>query len=92
MRTSASVNVAVQARPVNCDPWTPFQVSSGDLGLVDLFVAARGDVKDLACDISVYSADCFGLGMAMRRATYSVTFGAPLCRGDGCASCPADAA
>jgi hypothetical protein len=48
----ACVSASIQSPLVNCDPWTPFQVSSRDLSLVYLFVAARDDVEDFACDVS----------------------------------------
>jgi hypothetical protein len=34
-------------------------VSSSDLSLIDLFVATRNDVEDLACDVSFEAADRF---------------------------------
>jgi hypothetical protein len=40
-------------------------VSSGDLSLIDLFVAARDDVEDLTRNVSFDTADCLQFGMAL---------------------------
>jgi len=59
----ASVRAVIEAVPVNCDPWTPFSVSSGDLSLIDLVVATRDDVEDFTCDVTFQAADRFQLGL-----------------------------
>jgi hypothetical protein len=40
-------------------------VSSGDLGLIDLFVAARDNVEDFARNVSFDTTDCLQFGMAL---------------------------
>jgi hypothetical protein len=41
-------------------------MSSSDLSLIYLFVAARDDVEDFARNVSFDAADCFQFGMALR--------------------------
>ena len=40
-------------------------MSSGDLSLIDLFVAADDDVEDLTCNVSFDTTDCLEFGMAL---------------------------
>jgi len=40
-------------------------VSSGDLSLIDLFVAAGDDVEDLTCNVSFDTTDCLEFGVAL---------------------------
>jgi hypothetical protein len=54
----------VQAQDVNWLPWTPFCLSSGYAGLIDLPVTLRDDVEDLARDVSLEGPDCVELGMS----------------------------
>src|SRR5512134_2147469 len=46
-------------------PRTPFCLSSGDAGLVDLLLAARDDVEDLTSDVAFERADGIELGMPL---------------------------
>ena len=40
-------------------------MSSGDLSLIDLFVAAGDDVEDLTCNVSFDTTDCLEFGVAL---------------------------
>ena len=40
---SAVFSTLVKSGEVNCEPWTPFCLSSGDAGRADLFLAAHDD-------------------------------------------------
>ncbi len=51
-------------------PWSPFCLSSGDLGLVDRGVAARDQVEDLASDVALQGPNGFEL-----RVPFSDAFG-----------------
>src|SRR5512134_628717 len=46
-------------------PRTPFCLSSGDAGLVDLLLAARDDVEDLTSDVAFERADGIELGVPL---------------------------
>ena len=48
---------------VNWLPWTPFCLSSGDAGLIDLPVASCDDVEDLAGDVALEGANSIEFGM-----------------------------
>lgn len=53
---------------VNWEPWTPFCLSSCDAGLIDLPVAPRDDVEDLARDVAFKGSDGIELGMPLAEA------------------------
>src|SRR6478752_1672877 len=78
-RIPASFNVVVKAKLVNWLPWTPFCLSSGDAGLIDLPVAPRDDVEDLSRDVALEGPDGIELGMTFGGAPGDVS----LCRGIG---------
>ena len=56
-------------------PWTPFCLSSGDAGLVDLFLAPDNEREDLAGDVALQSSDRVELGMPFRDAPGHVGLG-----------------
>ena len=56
---SRAASALMKSVDVNCLPWTPFQMSSCDLSLIYLFVAARDDVEDFTCDVSFQASDSF---------------------------------
>ena len=63
---------------VNWLPWTPFEVSSRNLRLIDLFVAPHDDTEDFARDVAFEAPNGFKLGGAfheMRRETYTLVPG-----------------
>src|SRR4051812_39836464 len=45
-------------------PRTPFCVSSGDAGPVDLALSLHNEREHLACDVAFEAPDCLQLGMA----------------------------
>lgn len=53
---------------MNWDPYTPFQEASGDLGLIDLFVATHDDAEDFSGDIALETANGFHLRVSGRDA------------------------
>src|ERR1700690_4026213 len=53
MRMPASLSVVVKAKLVNCEPWTPFCLSSGDAGLVDLLLPLRDEREHLASEVAL---------------------------------------
>ena len=57
MRMSASFSVLVKAKLVNCEPWTPFCLSSRDVNLVDLLLAAVDDAKNFASNVALQGSD-----------------------------------
>ena len=65
MRMPASLSVVVKAKLVNCEPWTPFCLSSGDAALIDLFVAPGDDVEDLTGDVAFEGSDGIEFGMSL---------------------------
>ncbi|MNL03247.1 hypothetical protein D3C87_1237780 [compost metagenome] len=60
---------------VNCDPWTPFCLSSGDPGLTDLFPAAHDDAEDFPSDVTFQCPDCIELGMARSHTASDILLG-----------------
>ncbi len=50
-------------------------MSSGDLSLIDLFVAARDDVEELTCNVSFDTADCLQFGMTLGYAARDIFLG-----------------
>ncbi len=63
MAISAFFSTAVKSMEVNCEPWTPFCLSSDDPGLIDLFLAARDDAEDFSSDVTFQCPNCVELGM-----------------------------
>lgn len=63
---------SVQAKEVNCDPWTPFCLSSSDPRCVDVFLAPHDDAEDFARDVALHHADGFQLGMTFGDAARDV--------------------
>ncbi len=59
----ARFNRSVQSKDVNCDPWTPFCLSSGDAGLVDLFLSTHDDREDLAGNVAFQGANGVEFGV-----------------------------
>jgi len=45
------------SRLVNYEPWTPFSVSSRNLSLTYLFVAASDDVEDVTCNVTFQASN-----------------------------------
>ena len=66
-----SVSAPVNAAPVNCEPWTPFCLSSRDLRGVDFLAALRDEREDLSGEITLQRSNGVKLRMpsAIRRAT-----------------------
>ena len=50
-------------------------MSSGDLSLIDLFMAARDDVEELTCNVSFDTADCLQFGMTLGYAARDIFLG-----------------
>src|SRR6516162_1100250 len=65
MATPALASASVKAAEVNCEPWTPFCLSSGDSSGVDLPPTLRDEREDLSGEITL-------------QGPYSVEFGVPL--------------
>src|SRR6476660_85804 len=63
-RTPASRQRLPKASEVYWLPWTPFCVSSGDAGPVDLALSLHNEREHLACDVAFEAPDCLQLGMA----------------------------
>lgn len=64
MAISAFFSTAVKSTEVNCEPWTPFCLSSDDSGLIDLFLASHDDAEDLPSNVTFQCPDSVKLGMA----------------------------
>ena len=60
--------VPVKSSLVNWLPWTPFCLSSGDLGLIDRLVAPHDEGEDLAGDIAFQGPNGFKLRMPFSNA------------------------
>ena len=65
MRMPASLCVLVKAKLVNCEPWTPFCLSSGDAGLVDLLLPLRDEREHLASEVALEGTNGIELGMSL---------------------------
>lgn len=60
---------SVQAKEVNCAPWTPFCVSRGGCWWsVDLFLSGADYTEDFAGDVALEHPNGFELGMSHGRA------------------------
>src|SRR5271166_6542793 len=73
--TSASARAPVKAVEVNCEPWTPFCLSSGDSRGVDFLAALSDERKDLSGKITLQGSDCVEFGMPFRDPTSYVVLG-----------------
>src|SRR5438270_13385317 len=68
MRMPAAASMPVKSRLVNWLPWTPFCLSSGDLGLIDRLVAPHDEGEDLAGDVAFQGPNGFKLRMPFSNA------------------------
>ena len=67
--------VPVKSSLVNWLPWTPFCLSSGDLGLIDRLVAPHDEGEDLAGDVALQGPNGFKLRMPFGNAFGHVGLG-----------------
>src|SRR5919112_4167920 len=66
------ISTLVKSWLVNWLPWTPFCLSSGDAGLIDLPVASCDDVEDLTGDVALEGANSIELRMTSAGASGDV--------------------
>jgi len=64
--TPASASAPVKAAEVNCEPWTPFCLSSGDSSGVDFSATPRDERVDLSGEVTLQGSN-------------GVEFGVPFC-------------
>lgn len=71
----APISRVVNSRLMNCEPWTPFCLSSGDTRGVDLLLALHDEGEDLAGKVAFEGADGVELGMPLGDAARDKLFG-----------------
>jgi hypothetical protein len=64
MATPALASASVKAAKVNCEPWTPFCLPSGDSRGVD-FLALRDEREDLSGKVTLQASNGVELGMPL---------------------------
>jgi hypothetical protein len=73
--TPAAASLPAKASAVKVEPWTPFCLSSRDLGGVDFLAALRDEREDLSGDVSLQGSNGVGLGMPFGYSTCDIVFG-----------------
>src|SRR6476620_1193377 len=71
----AGASLPVKAVEVNCEPWTPFCLSSSEVSGVNLLLALHDESEDLAGQVALEGADCVELRMTRRDAARDEVLG-----------------
>src|SRR6201987_1405432 len=75
MATPASARAPVKAAEVNCEPWTPFCLSSGDSRGVDFLAALRDEREDLPGEVALQGSNGVEFGMPLGKSASDVVLG-----------------
>ena len=73
--TPASASAPVKAAEVNCEPWTPFCLSSGNSRCVDFLAALRDECEDLSGEVALQGSNGVEFGMPFCYPTSNVVLG-----------------
>ena len=73
--TPASASAPVKAAEVNCEPWTPFCLSSGDSRGVDLPASLSDEGEDLSSKVTLQGSNGVEFGMPFCDSTSNVVLG-----------------
>ena len=71
----AAVSAPVNAAEVNCEPWTPFCLSSGNLCGVDFLATLRDEREDLSRKVAFQGSNGVEFGMPFCYPTGNVILG-----------------
>src|SRR6476646_6692343 len=73
--TPASARAPVKAAEVNCEPWTPFCLSSGDSCGVDLSAALSDEREDLPGEVALQGSNGVEFVMPLGKSASDVVLG-----------------
>ena len=65
----------MKAAEVNCEPWTPFCLSSGDSRGVDFLAALRDEREDLPGEVALQGSNGVEFGMPLGKSASDVVLG-----------------
>jgi hypothetical protein len=71
----APISRPVNSRLVNCEPWTPFCLSSGDAGRVNFLLALHDEGEHFSGQVALERTDGVELGMPLGDAAGDVILG-----------------
>src|ERR1700675_3156343 len=73
--TPAAASLPAKASAVNVEPWTPFCLSSGNLGGVDFSATLSDEREDLSGEITLQGSNGVEFGMPFRDPTSNIVLG-----------------